>query len=132
MDTRRKIVTPELALQSSAHLRAQFPITLVVGHFDVLQPALLRRLEALSKPVFALVLDPPNALLPSAARIELAASLRMIDYVIHWAGDSEEFVASLAPNACLHEEAAHSESTERLIQHVFERHGRSFERRRQN
>lgn len=137
MDTRHKILGRERALEVAEDLRRRkVPFTLICGYFDVLQPAMARQIAerrgAESGPLFAMVLDPPSPLLPAAARAELAAGLRMIDYVIPWNGDADDFVASLAPDACFRAEAAHAESTERLIQHVSERHGREFERRRQN
>jgi hypothetical protein len=138
MDTRAKILTAgeALGLAGDLHARRQ-PFALVRGYFDVLQPSLVRQLaqhrsENAAEPIFALVLNPPAPLLSAGARAELAAALRVIDYVIPWDGDADQLAASLAPQTCISEEAAHAESTERLIQHVWERHGREFQRRRQN
>jgi hypothetical protein len=83
------------------------------------------------RPLFALVLDPPSPLLPGKVRAELAAGLRMIDYVIPLSGDMDDgdvdaYVSSLAPAVCVNEQAAHAESTERLVQHVWKRHGREL------
>jgi hypothetical protein len=138
MDTRSKILSAARALEVAADLRhRRVPFTIVCGYFDVLQPGMARGIpergiEGRPGTVFAVVLDPPSPLLPASVRAELAAALRMVDYVIPWSGDGDELMASLIPDACVNKEAEHTKSTERLIQHVWERHGREFERRRQN
>jgi hypothetical protein len=138
MDTRAKILTAERALDLARDLHARHaPFALIRGYFDVLQPAMVRQLAEhrsrnAAEPVFAVVLNPPAPLLSASARAELAAGLRVVDYVIPWDGDADRLAASLAPRTCINLEAAHAESTERLIQHVCERHGREFQRRRQN
>lgn len=126
MDTRRKIVTPALALDAARELRAAGkPITLISGYFDVLQPALIRQIAAASRPLFALVLDPPAPLLAEQARTELAAALQVIDYVIYSSSQSADFIASLAPDQHIRAEEEHLATREHLIRHVLERHNAS-------
>jgi bifunctional ADP-heptose synthase (sugar kinase/adenylyltransferase) len=129
MDTRHKILTPERALEVAAQLRLEGkPFQVLSGYFDVLQPAIVRSVAAQSQPgaaLFALVSDPPQPVMTHAARVELAASLRLIDYVVSAPLDSVQFIARLAPDVWIREEDAHARSTERLIQHVFERHDRA-------
>jgi hypothetical protein len=129
MDTRRKILTPENARTAAQQIRSEGKrFNLLSGYFDVLQPAIVRSVAAHSEPgvpMFALVLDPPDPVMPRAARIELAVSLRLIDYVVHAPCESEKFIEQLAPDRWIPEEAAHARSTERLIQNVLERHDRA-------
>src|SRR5262245_26968774 len=84
MDTRAKIVDLERATEIAADLRRRGArVRLALSHFDVLTPGLLRRLAAFEngEPLLAAVLDPAAPLLAPRARAELAAGLRMIDYV---------------------------------------------------
>jgi hypothetical protein len=71
--TERKIVAPEQVPAGA---------TVVTGYFDVLLAADVRDLAALARPVVAVVLPLEGELLPQRARAELAAALRIIDYVV--------------------------------------------------
>jgi hypothetical protein len=98
----------------------------------VLQPALIEDLQNLATEgsgLFAIVLDPPTPLMDAQTRTELAAALRVIDYVVHLDGDPSDFIERLDPDDWIREEENHLQSTEHLIKHVVERHGRTFERR---
>ena len=132
MDSRDKIVTPGRALAIAEDLREkQISFKVVTGYFDVLQPSIVRRLQEHSREgthLFAVVLSTENTLLSDRARAELAAALRVIDYVIPSPGDPSRFLAEMQAGMVIPEEAAHRESTQQLIEHVFERHG--FERTR--
>jgi glycerol-3-phosphate cytidylyltransferase-like family protein len=58
---------------------------LIAGYFDPLHAVHVRRLRELSKAGATLVVaidDPPDPLLPRAARAELAASVASVDYVV--------------------------------------------------
>jgi hypothetical protein len=125
MDTRRKILSCEEALDAARAAReAGASITLVSGYFDVLQPSSVRGLE--SHPgtrFFALVLDPPAALLNAQARLELAAALQVIDYVINCTSQPANLIASLAPDRLIRAEEDHLATRERLIRRVIEGHG---------
>jgi bifunctional ADP-heptose synthase (sugar kinase/adenylyltransferase) len=90
MNTREKIV------EASA-LRGR-SVTLVTGYFDPLLAWHAERLSALranADTLVALVLPLENALLPTVARAELAAALRVIDYVLILAGADANAVESL-------------------------------------
>ena len=82
MDTRTKILTLE-----AAH-RLQGPVALVIGNFDVLRASLVRELAEIRRrlpegtALVAAVVPAPDASLPQHARAELAAGLRMLDYVV--------------------------------------------------
>ena len=78
MDTRTKI--------TSAWLNLSHPkVRLVAGHFDPLLPEHVRHLEKLAQPdqlLIVVVTNPPDPLLPQAARAELLAALSMVDHVV--------------------------------------------------
>jgi len=102
-------------------------ITLISGYFDVLHPSLIRQLDAQiagapRSRVLALILNPPAPLLTAQARIELAAALQVIDYVID-STQASDFVISLAPDRHIRAQEDHLAIREQLIEHVLERHG---------
>ena len=107
MDTRSKI----LSASDAIHLRGQ-PLILVTGYFDVLRPAHIRDLEnarrdmAASKLLVA-VLPRPDEWTSQDARAEVAAALRVIDYVvIAGNGEIEGLIECLRPNRVVRLEAA--------------------------
>lgn len=109
MDTRNKILKREEAERLEGHL------TVVTGWFDVLRPAHVRELEQARRPVLAAVLRHTGAVLSATARAELAAALRMVDYVV--TVDHEElegFIERLKAAAVLRLETAESGWTRRL------------------
>ncbi len=127
MDTRNKIISVDQALALTGRLgesRAHFSI--VLGYFDVLQPGMLVALDnfaACGTTLFGIVLSDRKCLLSNRTRAELAAALRVIDYVIPFEEDPSDLVRSLAPAVCLDQRDAHGLSTGNLIAHVFQRHG---------
>jgi bifunctional ADP-heptose synthase (sugar kinase/adenylyltransferase) len=121
MDTRAKIID----LATAARLRSPGArLKLVAGYFDVLTPALVRRLRSLSDGarLIAVVLDPPKPLLPSQARAELAAALSMIDYVLSPQGQSlEKAIEEIRPDEVVREDLADGKRSQALIEHVHQR-----------
>jgi len=121
MDTRAKIID----LASAARLRRPgVRLKLVTGYFDVLTPDLVRRLRSLSDGgrLIAVVLDPPNPLLPSHARAELAASLSMIDYVLLLPDVGlERALEEIRPDEVVREDTADGKRLQALIEHVHQR-----------
>jgi len=78
VDSRSKIVTPD---------RLPRPVTLVTGYFDVLRVEHVRELEEIRKrsgghPVAVIVEAKACEILSLAARAELVAGLRVVDYVL--------------------------------------------------
>jgi hypothetical protein len=121
MDTRGKIID----LASAARLRRPgVRVKVVTGYFDVLTPDLVRRLQSLSDGgwLIAVVLDPPDQLLPSRARAELAASLSMIDYVISLPDTGlEKALEEIRPDEVVREDMADGKRSQALIEHVHQR-----------
>jgi hypothetical protein len=116
MDTRRKIV-----LVASAPLGC----TVVAGFFDVLQAADARDLAALSRPVVAVVLPLADALLSQQARAELAAGLRMIDYVVLAAETCPDaLIEQLQPARVVRLEAVQARRSRQLKENVRHRQTR--------
>jgi len=78
VDTRNKIVTAAAAPSGAVW---------VAGLFDVLRTGHVRQLQEIREqascaPVVAAILPSPDALMDIAARARMAASLRMVDYVV--------------------------------------------------
>jgi bifunctional ADP-heptose synthase (sugar kinase/adenylyltransferase) len=127
VDTRSKIITPEEAIGAAVRAREQgSAVALVTGYFDPLVAAHARRLEEIGagdRTVIVVVNSPVKPVLPARARAELAAALRVVDYVVI----SEEpapptWMERLAPDAVFREEAADEVRTGDLIKHVQSRH----------
>jgi hypothetical protein len=116
MVTRRKIVSAESAPPGC---------TVVTGYFDVLQADDARDLAALPRPLIAVVLPLAGELLPQRARAELAAGLRMIDYVV-LAGDAvpDTLIERLRPAQVVRLEAAQAQRSRQLKEHVRNRQTR--------
>ncbi len=91
--------------------------TIVTGYFDVVLAADVRELAALRRPIAAIVLPLEGELLPQRARAELAAALRIIDYV---ALASEGNV----PAQSIHLEADQLRRARELKEHVRRRQTR--------
>jgi hypothetical protein len=79
LDTRKKIID---AAQAAAI--AASGATVVSGYFDPLIASHAERLASLKADgtkLLVLIATPPDAILPAAARAELVAGLRAVDYV---------------------------------------------------
>ena len=90
--------------------------TVVSGYFDPLVAAHAERLAALKidgRNLLALIATPDKPVFSAAARAELVASLRAVDYVA-------ELTNGLTPQICL--ESEHSEGFAALVKHVHARH----------
>jgi bifunctional ADP-heptose synthase (sugar kinase/adenylyltransferase) len=121
LNTRDKILTPEQAIECA---KTAAP-NLVIGRFDVLRSSTVARLTALARPntrLFAIVLNDPSALLTLRARAELAAALRVIDYVIPVEDTRADLIDAMTPGEVFDETNAHLRATHELIDHVRERH----------
>jgi len=117
MDTRRKILTLEDALRLP-----HGQVTLATGYFDALRAAHVRHLSALSRPLLAVVLPLSGELLPQRARAEMAASLRVIDYVVIVENkDLDALIEGLAPRELVRLEARDTALVQQLIEHVHRR-----------
>jgi hypothetical protein len=118
MDTRHKILTRDAALALTPG-----ELTLVTGYFDALRAAHLRDLEALPRPILAVVLPCDDELVPQPARAEMLAGLRRIDYVLMAdASDIPALIERLKPRAVARFEAADRARVQELIEHVHRRH----------
>lgn len=93
--------------------------TIVSGYFDPLVASHAERLAALKtgEKLLVLIATPDNAILPAAARAELVAGLRAVDYVA-------ELSDGLTPQIRLEEEDA--ERFTALVQYVRARNKCEF------
>lgn len=128
MDSRGKIVAPAQAREILGCARAAGQaVRLVTGHFDPLLPAHARRLAEIAAPgglLVVVVTDPPDPILPARARAELAAALRVVDWVL--LGDStgaERLIQQLDTDHVFREEAADLRRAEDFRRHVRTRQG---------
>jgi len=109
LDTRSKIVTADQAREQIGSNPAKW----IAGNFDPLLAAHIRHLRDLAVPGHLLVVEITNSehpLLAQRARAELVAALAMVDFVVLANGSS----AAPAP--------ADAVFTERLVEHVLQRH----------
>jgi glycerol-3-phosphate cytidylyltransferase-like family protein len=110
MDTRKKIIDAAQAASIAAS-----GAMVVSGYFDPLIASHAERLASLktnNAKLLVLIATPDNAILPAAARAELVASLRAVDYVSELAG-------GLVPQIRLEQED--DQRFEALLQHVHSR-----------
>jgi glycerol-3-phosphate cytidylyltransferase-like family protein len=125
LDTREKIINLTRAAGIAAHLRrGGMSWKLVTGYFDVLTPDHIRGLNALANcgMLMAIVLDPPDPLLASRARSELAASLRVVDYVILLGSAGlDQAIHELQPDEVIRTETTDQQRSQALIEHVHRR-----------
>jgi glycerol-3-phosphate cytidylyltransferase-like family protein len=107
LDTREKIIDADRAARVAAE-----GAMVVSGYFDPLIASHAERLEKL-KPegarLLVLIVTPVNAILPAAARAELVAGLRAVDYVA-------ELAEGLTPQIRLEQED--DERYRTLLRHV--------------
>jgi bifunctional ADP-heptose synthase (sugar kinase/adenylyltransferase) len=120
VDTRTKILTAAAA----AALEPARPLLLVTGWFDILRAELARYLEEerqrTQAQTLAVVVRPlPGERLPAAARAEMAAALRVVDYVfIGGNEDLDGLLGSLQPIETIRLEEADATRVRQLIEHV--------------
>jgi glycerol-3-phosphate cytidylyltransferase-like family protein len=123
LDTREKIIDLAAATGIAAGWRGRgVRWKFLAGYFDVLTPAHVRGLPV-GGALMAAVLDPPDPLLPARARAELAASLRMVDYVVLLEGALlDQALEQLQPDEVIRAEIADLRRAQTLIEHVHRRH----------
>ena len=110
MDTRQKIIDASQAARIAAT-----GATVVSGYFDPLIAAHAERLASLKTDgdvLLVLIATPDNAILPAAARAELVAGLRAVDYVSE---PAEGLVAHI------HLEQEDTDRYRALLEHVHAR-----------
>jgi bifunctional ADP-heptose synthase (sugar kinase/adenylyltransferase) len=119
LDTRHKILSASTAGEA---LRGEPKRKLLVGHFDPLYAAHARRLKEIcadGEQIVVVLTDPPDPLLPAAARAELVAGLQAVAHVIVSDENGiEELIHSLAPVEVLREGPGDERRTGDLISHV--------------
>lgn len=127
MDTRTKIVTPAHAVETALDLRRRgTPVTVLTGLFDVLQGEMVARVAALSKAqgvLVALVAEDEGAVVPLTARVELAAALRGVDYVVPIA-DTQALTALMHPARVVDYSQEDRAARTKLIANVRRKHGK--------
>jgi hypothetical protein len=91
----------------------------VTGYFDPLLAAHARELAALPRPLLVAVLPRAGELLAQRARAELAAGLRVVDYVVIAEDtDADGLCKRLRASQVVRLEAADADRTRHLMEHV--------------
>ena len=117
MDTRIKILNGPQILVGE-------PLALATGYFDVLRAEHVRDLAAAHRRapharLLVVVLRGPEPLLPLAARAEMVAAIRMVDYVLTAdAKDVDRLIKTLHPPLVLRLESDDLRRVARLKEHV--------------
>jgi len=121
MDTRSKILTPAAARLLPA------PLAVATGYFEIPRAELVRELRevrerAAEAALVAVVLPLANGAQDQRARAQLAAGLRMVDYVV--VADERDpgaLIDSLGPAAIVRLEEAEARRARELREHVRSR-----------
>ncbi len=122
MDTRIKILSGPEVLGGE-------PLLVVTGYFDVLRAEHVRELAAAHQRaphtrVLVVVVRGSEPLLPLAARAELVAALRMVDYVlIADDRDVDRLITTLQPAVLVRLESDDLRRVSRLKEHVQRQQG---------
>lgn len=123
MDTRAKI----LNASALASLDPPRPLLIAVGRFDLLRAETARELASARNRIgaaslLAVVRPLADELAPLGARAEMAAALRVVDFVfIAETGDLASLPAGLEPVGILNLEEADARRIRQLIEHVHSR-----------
>jgi hypothetical protein len=128
VDTRNKILTARRALEVAEQLRAQGRgLHVVVAWLDPMigaHAAWLRSMSNGDGAALMLVLDnPPDALLPVAARAELGAGLAAVDYVVAGENGVDALIEQLRPDKLTRDDASEAQRRAEFIQYVERRAG---------
>jgi hypothetical protein len=121
VDTRTKIVNGAIGFVP------QKPLLLVVGRFDILRAEVACELAAARQRTgarsLAVAVRPlADELAPVAARAEMAAALRLVDYVfVIPDGNLAALADSLQPIEIINIEEADARRTRQLVEHVHNR-----------
>ena len=125
-DTRHKIISPAQAGVLAAGARCGGSRTLAfVTHLEVLRASHVRELEHLAATtpgkLFVILTDPASPLAPLDTRAELAAALRVVDYVVPSPEGAATVLAVIQADATVHDEKEDCGRTRQLIEHVRSR-----------
>jgi len=133
-DTRPKIISIATAGAVAAELRrnGSRPPVAFVTHLEILRAGHVRKLEELAAEtqgtLFVILTDPESSLTPLDARAELAAALRVVDYVVPCAGGAAPALAVIQADVTVHDEEEDRGRTRQLIEHVRSRSRKDMRR----
>ena len=123
LDTRPKIVTIDQARALAAETGS--PRIAFVTHMEVLRASHVRRLDELARgragKLFVVLTDPELPLTPLAARAEVAAALRVVDYVVPAPEGPGPALAAIQADLTVDDEGEDRERTRLLVEHVRSR-----------
>ena len=125
-DTRPKIITLAQARAAAAeqHLAGSPPVAFVT-HMEVLRAAHVLALEELaaasSGKLFLILTDPEAPLSPLQSRAEVAAALRVVDYIVPSPEGAGPALEAIRPGITIQDEEEDRRRTRQLIEHVRSR-----------
>lgn len=122
-DTRGKIVTVEQAAALARDQKAGgTAVVAFVTHLEVLRAAHVRTLAEVAEreagKLFVILTEPVSPLVPLAARAEVTAGLRAVDYVVVAGDGAGAALAAIAPDVTILDEAEDRGRTRELMEHV--------------
>lgn len=127
-DTRRKIITLDQARNLAAQNREKKPAPPAVAfvtHLEVLRAGHVRKLETLASEnpgkLFLILTDPESPLVPLEARAEVAAALRVVDYVVPSPDGAGPVLAAIHAGLTVEDEEEDRGRTRLLVEHVRNR-----------
>jgi hypothetical protein len=125
-DTRSKIITLAQAAALAEGLSAEgSPAAAFVTHLEVLRAGHVHKLAqfAADHPgkLFLILTDPESPLSPLETRAELAAALRVVDYVVPAPEGAAPVLAAIRPAVTLDDEEDDRGRARQLIEHVRSR-----------
>jgi glycerol-3-phosphate cytidylyltransferase-like family protein len=122
-DTRYKIIDIEQARRIASESSA--PSIAFVTHLEVLRALHIRKLEEIAAAnngrLFVILTELESPLVPLTARAEVAAALRVVDYVIPAPDGAIPVLEALRPSVTIHDEEEDRERTRSLMEHVRSR-----------
>lgn len=125
LDTRTKILTlAEAAVAASSLHSAGSRITAFVSHLEVLRAPQVQALNVAAAEggkVIVVLTDPEAPLATLDARAEVAAALRMVDYVVPAPEGAAPVLAAIQPDRVIDDEELDRGRTRDLIAHVRSR-----------
>ena len=121
LDTRHKIITLD-----QARVLPRDPASIAfVSPMEVLRASHIRKLEELASQaagkLFVILTEPEAPLVPLQARAEVAAGLRVVDYVIPSPDGAGPALAAILPGLIVNDEEEDRGRTRQLVEHVRSR-----------
>ena len=126
LDTRHKILNiGDAATRIRELQQSGQPVVAFVSHLEVLRAAQVRKLEQVAPgapgKLMVIITEPASPLVTLQARSEVAAGLRVVDYVVPAPDGAAAALAAIDPGSRIDDEEEDRGRTRQLIEHVRSR-----------